>query len=131
MTPAAPGSMAPVLVERFLAAMKAFVSAVSAAVAEAEKNPALATAPALRIWRSKALPLLEQQERAIEAAAALFRQGDAQPLLAAAADKRGLAKDLDGFPLDFAGPDHAANLDRLETAVVMAAWQLCSAAGIP
>jgi hypothetical protein len=117
--------------DRFAAAMKAFVDAVAAALAEAAAKPELSSAPAFRVWRNKVLPLLRQQEQAAEAAAAQFRRGDAGPLLAIAADKRGLAKDLDGFPLDFAGPEHAAALDRLETSVVTAAYQLCVAAGIP
>jgi hypothetical protein len=33
--------------------------------------------------------------------------------------------------MDFAGPALAQKLDRLETAVVVAASRLCSAAGIP
>ncbi|MGC2637447.1 MAG: hypothetical protein WA294_09735 [Acidobacteriaceae bacterium] len=119
------------LADRFVAAFKAFVDEVAAAVADAAARPELASAPAFRVWHNKVLPLLQQQEQATQAAAAQFRQGDAGPLLAIAADKRSLAKDLDGFPLDFAGSDHAAALDRLETSVVTTAFQLCAAAKIP
>lgn len=119
------------LADRFAAAMKAFVDEVAAAVAFAGSRPELASAPAFRVWHNKVLPLLQQQEQATEAAIIQFRQGDAGPLLAIAADKRGLAKDLDGFPLEFAGPEHAVVLDRLETAVVSSAYRLCAAAGIP
>jgi hypothetical protein len=77
------------------------------------------------------LPLLQQQNASIQQATALFSAGDAGPILALAEDKRGLAKDLDGFPLTFAGQEHAAELESLETAVVVAAYQLCLAAGIP
>lgn len=119
------------LADRFAAAMKAFVDEVAAAVADASSKPELASAPAFRVWNNKVLPLLQRQEQATEAAAIRFRQGDGGPLLAIAADKRGLAKDLDGFPLEFAGPDHARQLDQLETAVVTSAYRLCAAAGIP
>ena len=54
-----------------------------------------------------------------------------QPILVQAVDKRGLAKDLDGYPLNFAGPEREQQLDAWETAVVVAAYQICSAAGIP
>jgi hypothetical protein len=126
-----PGPNPQMLADRFVAAMKAFVDEVAAAVNEAAGKPELASAPAFRVWHNKVLPLLQQQERATEAAAVQFRQGDAGPLLAIAADKRGLAKDLDGFPLEFAGPDHARLLDQLETAVVTSAYRLCAAADIP
>ncbi|MFZ0663067.1 MAG: hypothetical protein WAM66_10280 [Acidobacteriaceae bacterium] len=67
----------------------------------------------------------------IRAAAAAFEQGDAQPILTQAEDKRGLAKDIEGFPLTFAGPEDAQKLEQLETAVVTVAYQICAAAGIP
>jgi hypothetical protein len=120
-----------VLVERFANAFNLFVLAVRDAVAEAAQDPNLAGSPALRSWQSKALPLLEKQNASVQSAAAAFAQGDQQSILALAEDKRGLAKDLDGFPLTFAGPEHARKLEFLETAVVTAAYQLCSAAGIP
>lgn len=123
--------VSPVLVERFRNAFSAFVNAVKEAVAEARQKPEFAQTPALGSWQSKALPLLEKGDAAIQAAAAAFEQGDAQPVLAQAEDKRGLAKDLEGFPLTFAGPEHAQKLETLETAVVTAAYQICAAAGIP
>lgn len=128
---AQPGPIPQMLADRFVAAMKAFVDEVAAAVADAAAKPELASAPAFRVWHNKVLPLLQHQEQATEAAADQFRRGNAGPLLSTAADKRGLAKDLDGFPLDFAGPEHAVALDRLETAVVSSAYRLCVAAGIP
>jgi hypothetical protein len=126
-----PNPIPQLFADRFAAAMKNFVAEVAAAVADAAAQPDLAVAPAFRVWHSKVLPLLQQQEQATEAASARFRQGETGPLLAIAADKRGLAKDLDGFPLDFAGPDRAPALDRLETAVVSSAYHLCVAANIP
>jgi hypothetical protein len=109
----------------------AFVKAVQEAVAEAVQKPELAQSHALRSWQSKALPLLEKGDAAMRAAAAAFDQGNAQPILTQAEDKRGMAKDIEGFPLTFAGPEHAQKLEQLETAVVTAAYQICAAAGIP
>ena len=126
----APYGISPLLVERFEKMFSAFVNAVKEAVAEASQKPELAQAPAFRSWHSKALPLLEKSDAAIQAAAEAFDKGDAQPILTQAQDKQGLAKDLEGFPLTFAGPEHAQKLDMLETAVVVAAYQICAAAGI-
>ena len=119
------------LVERFANAFNAFVLAVRDAVAAASREPGAAASPALRSWQSRALPLLEKQNASIQSAAAAFAQGNHQAILPLAEDKRGLAKDLDGFPLTFAGPEEGRKLEFLETAVVTAAYQLCSAAGIP
>jgi len=121
----------PALVDRFSSAFNAFVAAVTAAVTDAARDPQLASAPAFRAWQDKALPLLERQNAAAREAAEAFRAGMPGPILASAEDKRGLAKDLDGFPLTFAGPAHAQVLDALETALVTSAYQLCAAAGIP
>lgn len=117
--------------ERFAKTFAAFVDAVRDAVAKAAAQQDLAGTHALRAWQAKVLPLLQQQNAAVQAALPGFQAGDVRPMLALAEDKRGLAKDLDGFPLNFAGPDLAENLEKLETAVVMAAYQLCAAAGIP
>jgi predicted amidohydrolase len=119
------------LVARFAKAVNAFVAAARDAVADAALNPEYASTPAFQSWQAKALPLLESQNASIQNAAALAAKDDVQPILILAEDKRGLAKDLDGFPLTFAGPDHAQVLDQLETAVVTTAYQLCAAAGIP
>lgn len=126
----APYGISPMLVERFRKIFSAFVKAVKDAVAEAAQKPDLAQTPAFRSWNSKALPLLEKADAAVQSAAEAFDKGDSQPILAQAQDKQGLAKDLDGFPLTFAGPEHAQKLDMLETAVVVAAYQICAAAGI-
>lgn len=123
--------VSPLLVERFMNVFAAFVKAVQEAVAEAVQKPELAQSHALRSWQSKALPLLEKGDAAMRAAAAAFDQGNAQPILTQAEDKRGMAKDIEGFPLTFAGPEHAQKLEQLETAVVTAAYQICAAAGIP
>ena len=128
---ATPEALPKALVDRFAKAVGALVAAVRDALAEAAENPEYASTPAFQLWQAKALPLLETQNASIQKAAALAAKGEVQPVLALAEDKRGLAKDLDGFPLTFAGPDHAAVLDKLETSVVTTAFQLCVAAGIP
>lgn len=121
----------PPLVDRFEKAFAKFVEAVSNAVDDAATKPELAATPSFRSWQSKALPLLQQQNVSLQAALALFQKGDLNPILTFAEDKRALAKDMDGFSLTFSGPDHAADLEALQTAVVMAAFNLCAAAGIP
>lgn len=119
------------LVERFAKTFAAFVDAVRDAATKAASNPELAGTPAFRAWQTKALPLLQEHNAAVQAALSHFQAGDVRSILVLAEDKRGLAKDLDGFPLTFAGADLAENLEKLETAVVVAAYQLCAAAGIP
>jgi hypothetical protein len=119
------------LAARFAKAFSAFVEAVRAAVADAAARPGMAGAPALLSWQTQALPRLEQQNASIKNAMALFLIGEVRSILPLAADMRSLARNLDGFPLDFAGPDSARVLDQLETAVVVAAYQVCAAAGIP
>jgi hypothetical protein len=123
--------VSPVLVERFKNVFEAFVNGVKDAIADAAQKPGAAESVALHSWQVKALPLLEKGKVSIQAAVASFEQGDVRPILVQAEDKRGLAKDLDGFPLTFAGPEHAQKLDLLETGVVTAAYQICAVAGIP
>jgi hypothetical protein len=119
-----------ILAERFSNVFAALVDEVRKAVADAAAKPELAQAPASRAWQGKALPLLEQSDAAVKGAAAAFARGEAHALLAQAEDKRGLAKDMDGFALSFAGPEHAEKLEMLLTAVVAVAYQICEAAGI-
>lgn len=117
-------------VDRFASAFAAFVQEARNAVADAARNPDLASTPQFEAWRGKVLPLLEQENASVQQAAAMFQAGDARAILVQAEDKRGLAKDMDGFPLTFAGPDHAQLLGTLRTTVVRSAYQLCEAAGI-
>ena len=120
-----------VLVERFGNVFALFVEEVRKAVTDAAAKPELAQTQAFRAWQGKALPLLEQSDAAVKGAVAGFARGEAQHVVAQAEDKRGLSKDLEGFPLTFAGPEHAETLDMLLTAVVAVAYQICEAAGIP
>ncbi len=126
-TPHIPESLA----DRFVTAFDEFLAAVRAAVNFAVLRPELSNTQAFLAWQMKVLPRLEEQYVAVLRAKALFQIGEERTLVSMAQDKRGLAKDLDGFPLDFAGPDRVSRLDALETAVVVAAYQLCKAAGIP
>lgn len=130
MTATAQG-IPPALADRFLAAFDAFLASVTAAVTDAAQDPQRSSSPSFRGWRDKVLPLLQRQNTVAQQAAEAFHNGDPASLLASAEDKRGLAKDLDGFPLTFAGPAHAETLDALETALVIAAYHFCAAAGIP
>ena len=130
MTGGAP-SVTQMQVDRFVRAFSDFVNEARAAVADAARNPELAKAPEFAAWQGKVLPLLEHDKAAVENAVAQAQAGDLRPILVEAEDKRGLAKDMDGFPLTFAGPDHAQLLGELRTAVVRSAYQLCAAAGIP
>jgi hypothetical protein len=119
------------LAERFAKAHAAFVDAVRSAIAENVTNPALANTPGFLGWQTNALPLLERQNATVQHAWVLFQIGETQTIPAVAAEQRHLARQMDGLPMDFAGPALAQKLDRLETAVVVAASRLCSAAGIP
>ncbi|MBT9330209.1 hypothetical protein [Paracidobacterium acidisoli] len=121
----------PALVEGFAAVFNDFVNEVAAAVAEAMQKNAAADSWPLRAWRNKVLPLLQKHNKDIQESAAAFQSGQSKSILTWAEQERGLAKDLDGFPLDFAGPEHAQKLDFLETRIVTVAFQICAAAGIP
>lgn len=121
----------PALADRFTKVFAAFVDAVGDAVDEASLNPEFADTPQLQSWQRQALPLLQHQNASIQNAMALFLIGEERTILTLAKERLGLAKELDGLQLDFAGPDRAKTLDRLETDVVVAAYRLCAAAGIP
>jgi hypothetical protein len=130
-TPSSPPALPQALAERFAKAFAAFVEAVQVAIASNVTNPALANTPAFLAWQTRALPLLEKENTSIQNAMALFLIGEERTLVRLAADSRMLGRKLDGFDLNFAGAENAGKLDQLETAVVVAAYQLCTAAGIP
>ncbi len=116
--------------KRFATTFVEFVTKVRAAVEAGALNPAYSSTPAFLMWQTEALPRLEQELAEIQNAYTRFQGGETGPLAQLARIQLGLAGHLDGFPLDFAGAEHAAELDHLETAVVMAAYQLCAAAGV-
>jgi uncharacterized protein CbrC (UPF0167 family) len=128
MTPETSPAVTRELVERFAKTFADFVSEVGREVSEAAINPALSSTPALLKWQMQQFPLLEEQNASIQKGVALFQTGDMQTILALADRMHGLDKQLDGYPLDFAGPQYAEVLDRLETAVIVAAYRLCAAA---
>jgi hypothetical protein len=130
MTPAASPAVTQPVAERFAQAFSAFVDAVWAAVNTGILNPAISNTPAFLAWQTQALPRLEKENVSIQNAMARFQIGETRTIQQLASEQRHLAKRLDGFSLDFAGPDRAQTLDRLETAVVRAAYQVCAAAGI-
>ena len=131
MTPGTSAAVSQALVERYAKAFADFVNEVTKAVNEAVMDPARSSAPALLMWQTEVLPRLVQEDAAIQKAVALFQIGETGTIVTRAQETHGLAKRLDGFPLDFAGPQHAEVLDRLETAAVVAAYQLRAAAGVP
>jgi uncharacterized protein CbrC (UPF0167 family) len=124
-TPSFPGLLA----ERFAKAFDAFVAEVRAAVAAGILDPTYSAAPGFLMWQTEALPRLERELAEIQKALALSQAGDTRGILQLARNQMGLAKHLDGFPIDFAGPDRAKKLDQLETSAVVAAYQLCAATG--
>ena len=131
MTPGPTPQVPEMLVEYFVNAYAAFVDGVRKAIAETVTNPALANTPAFLSWQTQALPLLEKQNASIQEAFARYLIGEVQTIVAVAAERRHLGKELDGLPLTFAGPERAQILGALKTAAVVTASRLCAAAGIP
>ena len=131
MTLQSPPAVPEEVVKRFVRSFDEFLAAVRAAVLEAAQKPEYANTVAFKTWQNKVLPKLDQQYAAIQNGFALYQIGETGTIARLAEDKRGLAKDLDGFPITFAGPDRAQIIDRYETAVVRAAFDLCLAARIP
>jgi len=119
------------LAQRFAKAFEGFVNEVRAAVDAGILDPALSSTPGLLMWQTEALPRLEQELAAVQDAFMGFQTGETGTLAQLARMQLGLGKNLDGFPLDFAGPDRAKTLNQLETTVVTAAYQLCTATGTP
>jgi len=114
---------------RFAKAFEAFVAEVRAAVAAGILDPAYSFTPAFLMWQTEALPRLEEELAAVENGFARYQIGETGTIAQLARYQLGLAGHLDGFPLDFAGTDRAKTINQLETAVVVAASRLCSAAG--
>jgi hypothetical protein len=108
--------------ERYLAVLTDLIFTAHQAV-EASKSPQA------NVWRQKLLPLLETRLFAAKTALAHHAIGDENPLLAHALQSRFLARDMDGYPLDFAGESFAEQLKEKQQLVVYAAWQVCQSAG--
>lgn len=131
MTPATPPPVPQMLAEHFAKAYAAFVDAVRAAVNEAAQNPALSGNRALLLWQTQGLPMLEKEKASVDNKMALYLIGEERSIVDAASDARHLAKRLDGLDLNFAGEEKGQKLDQLETSVVVSAYQVCAAAGVP
>ncbi|MGB6689410.1 MAG: hypothetical protein WBE76_16375 [Terracidiphilus sp.] len=131
MTADPPRAVPQLYAERLAKAFAAFVDAVRAAINENVTHPAIANTQAFLAWQTQALPMLEQENATVQRAQALFLIGEERTIVTVAAEERHLAKKLDGLSMDFAGAERAKLLDRLETAIVIAASQICQAAGVP
>lgn len=131
MTIEAPPAVPQMLAERFAKAFDAFVSALRAAAKEAALNPAFNASQSLPVWQTQDLPRLEKENAEVQNAMALYLVGETRTIVAQAAERRHLARELDGCDLNFAGPEKGKVLDQLETAVVVAAYQVCAAAKVP
>lgn len=131
MTPETPLAVPHVFAERFSKAYAEFVDAVRAAAQEAAQNPALNGNRGLLLWQTQGLPMLEKENSSVQRAMALYLIGEGRSIVEAASEARHLAKMLDGFDLNVAGVERGKTLDRLETNVVIAAYQVCAAAGVP
>ena len=108
--------------QRFVTTLTALLESVRGAIAGSDSAQA-------GVWRRKVLPLLEGHLAAAKKAAAHFAIGDEQPLVDTALPLRFLARDLDGYSLDFAGADAARQYEERRRLVVYAAWQVGQAAG--
>lgn len=79
-------------------------------------------------WQRRALPLLGRDLDEANAAIRSYRVGEADPLMRSASAALSLAKNLDGLSMNFAGEETAKQLEEKLRLVVMAAWQVKSAA---
>jgi len=114
----------PQAADRFARAFAEFVTCVRTALALAPPEH-----PDVSRWQRKALPLLGSDLERVDAATKTYMAGDSQPLVHEASSALSLAKNLDGFPLNFAGEETGSRLSEKLRLVVMAAWQVVSAAG--
>jgi hypothetical protein len=120
-----------IYVERFVEAYEAFVDQVRLMAQKAVKSPTDGSQELVSEWQSRVLHVLEERLAGIKSAVARFDAGDAAPLVRSADDATGLAKSLDLFSFDFAGPEGKEALESLLTRVITTAYQVCNAAGLP
>ena len=131
MTMEAPPAVPKNLAEQFAKAFAKFVDAVRAAANEAALDPVLGNSRSLLVWQTQDLPRLERENAEVQNAMARYLIGETQSIMEQAAQRRHIARELDGADLNFAGEERGKILDQLETAVVYTAYQVCSAAKIP
>ena len=106
-----------------------FIAALTSLVNAGREALAASASPQAALWQKNVQPLLEARLAAAKTAAAQFSIGNHEPLLTAALPLRFLARDTDGYALDFAGEAFAAQLTERRRLVVLAAWRVCQAAG--
>jgi hypothetical protein len=123
-------AVSPLLANRFAESFARFATAVEDAVTEASLNPEFADTPQLHVWE-RALPFIQQENKSVQHALALYLIGETQTIVQEASKRRHIARELDGCDLNFAGRERGKVLDQLETASVVAAYQVCSAAKVP
>ena len=110
------------LADRYITVLNELISVAQQAVASTNSSQA-------SVWRQKLVPLLDSRLFAAKTAMFHLAIGDENPLLAHALQSRFLARDLDGYSLDFAGSEFAMQLKEKQQLVVYAAWQVCHSAG--
>lgn len=110
------------LADRYIAVLNELISVAHQAIASSNSSQAT-------LWRQKLVPLLDTRLFAAKTAMLHLAIGDENPLLAHALQSRFLARDMDGYSLDFAGEAFAAQLKEKQQLVVYAAWQVCHSAG--
>ena len=110
------------LADRYVAMLGDFISVAHEAIDSSSSTQA-------NVWRQKVVPLLDSRFFAAKTAMRHLSIGDENPLLAHALQSRFLARDLDGYGLDFAGEQFATQLKEKQHLVVFAAWHVCQAAG--
>ena len=118
------------MAENFANAFATFVDAVRAELKKAALDPLKSSSSGVLIWQTQALPRLDEENTAIQNGFALYLIGEEMTLARLAKEQLGLARRLDGYSLDFNGPEAGKLLDKLETAAVVTAYQLCSTAGL-
>ena len=110
------------LADRYIAMLGDLISVAHEAIGSSSSSQT-------NVWRQKVVPLLDSRFFAAKTAMLHLSIGDENPLLAHALQSRFLARDMDGYPLDFAGEQFAAQLKEKQQLVVYAAWHVCQAAG--
>jgi hypothetical protein len=110
------------IADRYLATLTTLVTKGSEAVAASSSPQAI-------VWKQKVLPLLQLRLTAAKSAAAHYAIGDEQPLVVQAKQSLSLARDIDGYSMNFAGEEFATQLTEAQRLVVFAAWQVCQSAG--
>ncbi len=108
-------------VERFLASYEAFLKTVREALQAADP----AHAETAR-W-SKAQQTFERQFAELQSAKTAYAAGDSTALVKHASGLRMIARRMDGYAMDFAGPALEERLTEQRRLLVLVAWQIHAA----